>query len=68
MIDCDEFYDNDDEDHNEAFQILFDLNREADKIPGFKNKFVDSCEKIFKERGYLSDAQIERLKEIYRNM
>lgn len=49
----------------EEINVLVKLNEYADRNPQFKNKFLDSCDKIFTERGCLTDAQIETLDKIY---
>ena len=48
--------------------VLHLLNEYADSNPYYKNSFLDSCDKVFRERGYLSPAQIHTLNAIYEKL
>lgn len=48
--------------------VLHRLNQYADANPEFKNSFLDSCDSVFSQRGYLTPAQICTLNVIAEKM
>jgi hypothetical protein len=54
------FYENDPE-----LNVIYLLNEHADRTPTFNTKFLDGCERMLTQNGYLSEKQVLVLNEIY---
>lgn len=51
---------------NKYLEMLTDLALEEDRLNTFESEFIDSIEDIIKADGFLSEAQGEKLEEIYK--
>ncbi len=53
---------------DEEINVLYLLNEYADANPEFISTFLDSCDKMFDQNGFLSGRQINILNGIYEKL